>query len=124
MLLWNSLSINIIDGLLIVGKSQMETMIFGISLSKYRVLWPIEILYIYNRDHTKYERETGDTSTINDLVTKQYEDLPYPEFSSLNMLNEERHYNVSTESDPSVIFPTDTLEKHNHYLHRGNQNFR
>ena len=68
--------------------------------------------------------ETGDTSTINDLVTKQYEDLPYPEFSSLNMLNEERHYNVSTESDPSVIFPTDTLEKHNHYLHRGNQNFR
>ena len=66
---------------------------------------------------------TGDTSTMNDLVTRQYENLPYPEFSPLNISNEERHYNVGMDS-PASIFPAHTLEKHNHYLHRGNQNFR
>ena len=67
--------------------------------------------------------EKGDTTTANDLVTKQYENLPYPEFSLLNMLNEERHYNGGMDS-PAGIFSTHTLEKHNHYWHRGNQNFQ
>ena len=88
-----------------------------------RHYWVALPFYLYCRNPLAYEVETGDTSTMNDLVTKQYENLPYPEFSPLNISNEERHYSVGMD-DPASIFPTHTLEKHNHYLHRGNQNFR
>ena len=81
------------------------------------------IPFLYSRNNFAYEMETGDTSTMNDLVTKQYENLPYPEFSPMNISNEERHYSVGMDS-PASIFPTHTLEKHNHYLHQGNQSFR
>ena len=90
---------------------------------KYTLDGMIEHFYIYSRDHFAYEMETGDTSTINDLVTKQYENLPYPEFSPLSISNEEKHYDAGMDA-PVSINPSHTLEKHNHYLHGGNENFR
>ena len=73
--------------------------------------------------HLDGDIENGDTVISNDLVTIQYENLPYPEFSEKELINEERHYK---EDDQTLkeIFHAYTLEKSNHYMHRGNENFR
>ena len=67
--------------------------------------------------------ENGDTSTFNDLVTKQYENLPYPGFSRLEISKEEKHYKKNIETPFAISF-AHTLEKHNHYLHRGDESFQ
>ena len=67
--------------------------------------------------------KNGDTLTGNDLVTRQYENLPYPEFSEKEMLEEEEYY--KQDDQPLLAtYATHTLEKNNHYLHRGDENFR
>ena len=67
--------------------------------------------------------ENGDTVTNHDLVNTQYENLPYPEFSEKELIDEEQHYK-GDEKNLREIFHAYTLEKTNHYLHRGDQNFR
>ena len=64
-----------------------------------------------------------DTSAINALVVRQYETLPYPEVSNMHISNEQKHYKEDPET-PYGIVHAHTLEKHNHYLHRGNEHFR
>ena len=71
----------------------------------------------------KGEIKHGDTLTGNDLVTRQYESLPYPRVSEKDISEEEEYYKNDAET-LMVIFPTNTLENINHYLHRGNENFR
>ena len=65
----------------------------------------------------------GDTITSNDLVTRHYENLPYPEVTEEELLREEVYYKDETE-EPLVLFPSHLLEKRNQYLYQGNENFR
>lgn len=69
------------------------------------------------------EMMNGDTFTMIDSVRKQYEDLPYPEFNSRNISDEEEYYKKDMDT-PKRIVPSHTLEKLNHFLHRGNESFR
>ena len=62
------------------------------------------------RNYLKYDMQNGDTLAIDDLIAKQYENLPYPEFSPLNISNEERHYKKDINT-PANIFPMHTLER-------------
>ena len=65
----------------------------------------------------------GDTLAANDLVTKQYENLPYPPVTQKELLEEEEWY----EDDKETLrwtAPSHTLQKSNHYLHKGNENFQ
>ena len=65
----------------------------------------------------------GDTITSNDLVTRHYENLPYPEVTEEELLREEIYYKHGPE-EPLVLFPSHLLEKRNQYLYQGNENFR
>ena len=67
--------------------------------------------------------EYGDTITSNDLVTKQYEALPYPEFNEDDILSEKRYYNLEHKK-PMYVFSSIMLEMINHYLFQGNEDFR
>ena len=53
----------------------------------------------------------------------QYNNLPYPEFRDIDILEEKLHYAKYHNVTKFIIRPQ-LLEKINHYLHRGNQNFR
>ena len=67
--------------------------------------------------------DDGDTLAQNDLVTMQYENLPYPPVTQNELLNEEKWY----ENDKETLRWTaksHALEKSNHYLHKGNENFQ
>ena len=57
------------------------------------------------------------------MVTKQYENLPYPPFSE-EELREEQHWYKDDHETLKVAHESHTLEKTNHYLHKGNENFR
>ena len=59
----------------------------------------------------------------NDVVIKQYESLPYPEFSESNILSEEEYYKTDVQN-PKIFIPSHSLEKINHYFYAGDQNFR
>ena len=65
----------------------------------------------------------GDTVTTHDLVRIQYETLPYPTFDNEEMAYEKGHYKNNGET-PAIIFQEQTLEKINHYLNRGSENFQ
>ena len=65
----------------------------------------------------------GDNRQVDDSVETQYEHLPYPQFTTEDISNEERHYEINVD-DPAFIAPAHTLEKINHYLHQGNESFR
>ena len=67
--------------------------------------------------------EFGDTTTPSDLVTKQYEALPYPEVKDIQILTEKNYYEKEHKK-PFMIIPTTQLEHMNHYLYEGNENFR
>lgn len=54
---------------------------------------------------------------------RQYENFPYPEVSEKHIAAEEAYYKNNDEI-PSLTIPAITLENVNHYLHRGNENFR
>ena len=68
-------------------------------------------------------RNDGDTLTSNDLVMKQYRSLPYPKISEEYILKEEGYYRLD-KNTPKHTAPSQTLEKINHYLNRGNEDFR
>ena len=65
----------------------------------------------------------GDTIAENDLVTKQYENLPYPPVTKINLLREEEWYKNNKEA-PILTVKSNTLPKSNHYLHKGNEDFQ
>ena len=70
-----------------------------------------------------YFTEIGDTLSSNDVVIKQYESLPYPEFSESNILSEEEYYKTDVQN-PKIFIPSHSLENINHYFYAGEQNFR
>ena len=67
--------------------------------------------------------DNGDTITFNDLVTRHYENLPYPEVTEKELLREEVYYKHGAEK-PLVLSPSHLLENRNQYLYQGNENFR
>ena len=69
------------------------------------------------------EVEYGDTITTNDLVTKQYESLPYPEVKEGALSWERNHYSVEGKK-PLLVFSSIMLEQMNHYLFEGSEDFR
>jgi hypothetical protein len=69
------------------------------------------------------ETQIGDTLTTTDAVIKQYERLPYPNVNEHKLLFEVEFYK-KYQHIPLVLYESHTLEKLNHYLYRGNQNFR
>ena len=71
----------------------------------------------------RISNELGDTTNRRDLVMRQYEKLPYPVFDKKQLLEEELHYNKDEKSLAFVI-RSQFLEKVNHYLYKGDQNFR
>ena len=67
--------------------------------------------------------ENGDTLAETDLVTKQYENLPYPLVTKNELLLEEEWYKNDKET-LRITSKSNTLPKSNHYLHKGNENFQ
>ena len=67
--------------------------------------------------------EYGDTITASDLVTKQYENLPYPEVNENELLNEKMYFRKQREK-PSQYYQATLLEQMNHYLYQGKESFR
>ena len=67
--------------------------------------------------------ENGDTLTSNDLVTKQYEALPYPEVNEDELLREQGYYNV-VKNKPLNVFSGIMFEQMNHHLFQGKEDFR
>ena len=66
--------------------------------------------------------DNGDTLSANDLVVRQYENLPFPPFGEDRIVEEENWYRNETTHLRS--FPSIRLEKINHFLRRGKENFR
>ena len=79
--------------------------------------------YIFRKTCFADQIEGGDTTTSRDLVKLQYESLPYPPVPDKVILAEEKWYKNGHET-PMVIARSNTLEKTNHYLHQGKENFR
>ena len=71
------------------------------------------------------DQSWGDTATENDVVKKQYENLPYPPFGE-NEINEEEQWYKDNKGTVKVasLKAGNTLEQANHYLHQGSENFR
>ena len=66
----------------------------------------------------------GDTTNENDIVRQQYISLPYPAVSS-NDLAAEKHYYKNTQiKSPYVVLFAFALERLNHFLFKGRNNFR
>ena len=78
---------------------------------------------LYSNRSSLFLLEHGDTITSNDLVIKQYENLPYPEVNENELLNEKMYYKNEHEK-PLQIYPSTLLEQMNHYLYQGKENFR
>ena len=66
----------------------------------------------------------GDTIPQNDLVTRQYEALPYPPVTNADIAEEEEFYRNNQQSNPMITSHHLTLENLNHFLFGGNENFR
>jgi len=66
--------------------------------------------------------KNGDSLTSRDLVIRQYESLPYPGIPEEKLLRIEKYSKGDCEQLRN-IHPTGTLEKMNHYLHQGSENF-
>ena len=58
------------------------------------------------------------------MVTRQYEALPYPPVSNDDIKKEEEFYRNDQQSKLMYSYPTITLENLNHFLFRGNEDFR
>ena len=59
---------------------------------------------------------------VDDGVQKQYERLPYPRMTEHDLRMEEKYYETSNK--PIQFSPSVRLEKLNHYLYHGGENFR
>ena len=68
------------------------------------------------------ESQYGDTVSKTDLVIRHYEQLPYPQFSEEEIKREEDWYKFETA--PLWSYPSTRLEKINHFLRKGNENFK
>ena len=66
--------------------------------------------------------EYGDTLSGNDMVTQHYESLPYPPFGEDKIEKEVNWYEY--EKTPYETFASIWLEKVNHFLRKGKENFR
>ena len=71
------------------------------------------------KDINEFENNMIDS----DPVQKQYETLPYP-FISEKDIKEEQYYYKTNENTIMGYFNSESPDNINHYLHRGNQNFR
>ena len=56
-------------------------------------------------------------------MTRQYEHLPYPQVQEKTLLEEEDYYK-RVKDVPRYMHLTHILEKLNHFLYRGEQDFR
>ena len=79
--------------------------------------------FLYSIRLSQHWLDYGDTITANDLVTRQYENLPYPEVNENELLKEEEYYRKEHDN-PLLVYPSHLLEKVNYYLYQGNENFR
>ena len=66
--------------------------------------------------------DNGDTLSGNDLVIRHYENLPYPPFGKDQIAKEVDFYKNNTST--LWNFPSMRLEKVNHFLRKGSENFR
>ena len=64
----------------------------------------------------------GEILSGNDVVTGQYENLPYPPFSEERIVQEEEWY--KNETTNLILFPNIRMEILNHFLHSGKETFR
>ena len=75
----------------------------------------------YNSD---LSRNTGDTTNQDDIVRRQYSSLPYPAVTEDNLFLEKNHYDRKLENiRPYGISQQLALEKINHYLYNGDNDF-
>ena len=66
--------------------------------------------------------DNGDTLSGNDLVIRHYENLPYPPFGEDEIAKEVNYYKTMTSTFSN--YPSVRLEKVNHFLRKGSENFR
>ena len=75
----------------------------------------------YSSDSSEY----SDTLTQDDMVRNQYLSLPYPAVTKHNIHVEQQYYNNHYKRDtPFNIATAYTLERINHFLFQGRNNFR
>ena len=67
--------------------------------------------------------ESGDSDSNYEYVVKQYRAMPYPPFTDNDKHKENQYYN-SNNKFPGTTYKAHTLEKNNHYLHQGKENFQ
>ena len=68
--------------------------------------------------------ENGDTLTQQDMVTRQYTSLPYPDISQKEIMATKYHYNSEFAYLPYMRPPSENLESLNHFLYEGGHNFK
>ena len=68
--------------------------------------------------------ENGDTLTQEDIVTKQYTSLPYPDISQTEIMATKYHYNSEFAYLPYMRPPSENLESLNHFLYEGGNDFK
>ena len=63
-------------------------------------------------------------NSLKDLVQTQYSQLPFPPFSEQDMETERRNYQVKDRPHIPTFVPRHLLERINHFLFKGKQDFR
>ena len=66
----------------------------------------------------------GDTLTQQDIVTRQYTSLPYPDISQKEIMATKYHYNSEFAYLPYMRPPSENLESLNHFLYQGGNDFK
>ena len=79
-----------------------------------------DIINAYGSDSPEY----WDTITKDDLVRNQYLALPYPAVTENAIQKEQHHYNSNKQNKPFPIYVPIILERINHFLFKGNNDFR
>ena len=72
---------------------------------------------------SKFEN-SWDTFTQDDIVKKQYSSLPYPEISQDEIVLAHSHYNGEFKHIPIRRPVAENLESLNHFLYKGESNFK
>ena len=72
---------------------------------------------------SKFEN-SWDTFTQDDIVKKQYSSLPYPEISQDEILMAHNHYEGEFKHIPIRRPVAENLESLNHFLYKGENNFK
>ena len=74
--------------------------------------------------HQSDETTGSDTLTQDDIVRNQYSSLPYPAVSKRELAAELQYYKNTQNITPYNMIFAFTLESLNHYLYKGEKNFR